>query len=288
MPRGPPAAQPGGHGADDTGPGGQRGPGADRPAHRLLRPARQRRADHRRGRLGERAGHRVHECPRHLHRAAGSRVEPGHRGGACDGRPYRGAALACGLELAPRPPRRRAARRAVGGQPAGDLAYPGRAPGDAHTQGDDQRGHRRRDRGLRLRLRVRPARRIRRRGDRRQRYVPDRAVPQPAAEPPQRRVRLAPWPAALKVVDAVAAGLGGAAHRLAAVPVLDRSRPAAAQRRLPVHRRQPDARRLRRPRGRAQRASLAYLHLRGRAPGAPVRPPTPASLPGTARSSAGR
>ena len=268
MPRGPPAAQPGGHGADDTGPGGQRGPGADRPAHRLLRPARQRRADHRRGRLGERAGHRVHACPgiyTERQEAAWSRVtgvvhamggrivaqlwhagsnsHPDHLGGALPAGPS--AVNPQEISRTPAGRRETLTPRAMTSADI-DAAIADYASASA----------------------LRPARRIRRRGDRRQRYVPDRPVPQPAAEPPQRRVRRARRPAAARGRRRGGRRLGGAAGRRAAVTVLDGRGPSPAARAaaIPVHGRRGDPGRLRRARGRAQRTA------RGLPPSARPRP----------------
>ena len=91
------------------------------------------------------------------------------------------------------------------------------------------------------------ARRIRWRGDRRQRHVPDPPVPQPAAEPPDRRVRRAAPPPAAGDRRGGGRRLGPAAGRRAAVAVLGHRRPLRREppgRRVPLHRGRADPRRL--------------------------------------------
>ena len=112
-------AEPHRDGADDAQPRRAR-QCADRAQRDLLRPARQRRPDRRRGDAGVAAGARLSGHARHPQRRAGRRLEARHRGGARGGRPDIPAALACRADFTPlAAARRRAARRAVGDRARG-------------------------------------------------------------------------------------------------------------------------------------------------------------------------
>ena len=248
--------------------------GADGPACGVLRPAGRRRPDHHRGRLGERAGDRLRQRPGHLHRAAGRRVAPGDR--ASFTRWAAGSWCSSGM---PAPTRIPITRRA-NGRPDPSAINPGeilrtragrqptitpRAMSAAEIGRPSCRLRRRRE--------ERPPGRVRRRRDRRQRHVADRAVPQPAAEPPDRPVRRRPHRLLLEIVDAVMAAWDGRRAGVRLSPFWGAADRACADQPDPTDTRTPPTSR-RSPTttsswpGSAS-ARVGYLHLRGRAPDRP-------------------
>ena len=153
---------------------------------------------------------------------ASRRSPPGSRSPAWYTRSAAASSHSCGTRAPTHIPITSAARGPPGPRPStrARCPPPGPAAGNRHPPRDDAGGYRHRALRLRSRRRAGTPGRLRWGGDRRQRHVPDPPVPQPAAEPEDRRVRRGRPPAGARDRGRRGGRLGGAAGRCPAVTVL--------------------------------------------------------------------